>query len=57
MICPPTKNSGLVTQLGTIFGTFDDIGCFLEIIGISNQGLSNAKHAARHIYVKGGYYG
>ena len=57
MICPPTKYSGLLTQLGTTFGTFDDIGCFLETIGISNQATNTAKYAARHIYIEGGYYG
>ena len=57
MIRPPTKYRGLLTQSGTIFGTFDDIGCFLEIIGISNHMPNTAKYAARHIYIEGGYYG
>ena len=40
----------ILTQLGTIIDTFDDIRSLLELFRNSNQDLNNAKYAARHIY-------
>ena len=40
----------ILTQLGTIIDTFDDIRSLLELFRFSNHGLNNAKYAARHIY-------
>ena len=43
-------DSIVLSQLGTVIDTFDDIRSLLELFRNSNQDLNNAKYAARHIY-------